>query len=245
MKSLSLALLVCLPMLGSSCQSTSSAGQIEESIPNLPPYDGPKARIALRNFEWKVPTAYGGQGNVVGGMDDMLTDALVNSNRFAVLERAQFDDIKEEVGMIEDDWIDGDTGPKKGKAKGADLAIFASVNEWNPDAGGQSIGAKAGAALQNLFGSGGGTIGTKKGVCAITVRIFDMNSSEILVSRQIRGEAQSYNFGVNGLGVTQGLNLGGGLSQYEDTPMGAAIRKAIAEAVVVVANATPKHYMKY
>lgn len=246
MKIWSLALLLCVPMFGSACQSTSSAQQIEESIPNLPPYDGPKARIALRNFEWKAQQGYRSYGdNIIGGLEDLLTDSLVNSDRYVVLERAQFGDIKDEVGMVEDGWIDGETGPEKGKAIGADLAIFASVNEWNPDAAGSDISGKGVGWISGKLGIGGGSMKTKKGICAITVRIFDMNTSETLVSRQIRGEAKSRSFGVNGFGITNGLGLGGGLSQYEDTPMGSAIRKAIAEAVAMIADETPTKYMKY
>ncbi|MDD5254667.1 MAG: CsgG/HfaB family protein, partial [Candidatus Omnitrophica bacterium] len=50
----------------------------------LPPYSGPKARIAVADFDVKAAKAGGAIGS---GLREMLVTALINSNRFSVLER--------------------------------------------------------------------------------------------------------------------------------------------------------------
>src|SRR5512137_2911706 len=50
----------------------------------FPPYSGPKARIAVADFEVKAAKATYEIGT---GLKEMLVTALMNSNRFRVVER--------------------------------------------------------------------------------------------------------------------------------------------------------------
>ncbi|MDD5255215.1 MAG: CsgG/HfaB family protein, partial [Candidatus Omnitrophica bacterium] len=65
--------------LGPSAQVDNTAGAAA-----LPPYSGPKARIAVADFDVKAAKAGGAIGS---GLREMLVTALINSNRFSVLER--------------------------------------------------------------------------------------------------------------------------------------------------------------
>lgn len=254
--------LSALSLLGASCASMSaSAGSSQLAEPNLPPYEGPRASIALRKFDWKVGqengfSVTGPDGQVmswsvshqrshVGGLEDLLTTALVKSKRFQVLERMQFDETKEEVGLQEEGWVREGSGPVKGQAKGADLGIYASVTEWNEDAGGSSTRGGALGFVPKFFGFGGIGLSKKKGVCGISVRIVDLNTSETLASENIQGVASSSGFTLGGIGLGGGLGIGGALSQYEDTPMGAAIQKAIGLAVEKIVDGTPEEYFRH
>jgi curli biogenesis system outer membrane secretion channel CsgG len=248
-----------------SCATQPTVSEERSVSPDLLPNDsGQKARIAVRKFEWRAGAQNSGDYKVsytdgngeertakwsvefegrITGLTDLLTDSLVNSAYFQVLERDQFEDTKEEVQMQEEGWVQEGSGPTKGQAIGADLGIYGAVTEWEEDAGGSSIGGGGFLPLPSLLG--GAALGRSKGRLAITIRVYDLNSSSVLASRTIVGEASSWRVQGGALGFLGGTVLAGGLSQYESKPMGQAIRMAIAEAMKAVVNSTPKDYFRY
>ena len=72
------------------CASLDALLQPTASVDNnagaqpLPPYSGPKARIAVADFDVKAAKA---GGEIGSGLREMLVTALINSNRFSVVER--------------------------------------------------------------------------------------------------------------------------------------------------------------
>ena len=82
----------------------------------LPPYSGPRARVAVADFEWKVDESsrttkigFGGQTMTIAssessgyttGLRDMLTTAMVQSKRYRVLERQNIDSLKNRLERI-------------------------------------------------------------------------------------------------------------------------------------------------
>ncbi|MCK5923242.1 MAG: hypothetical protein KAG66_20050, partial [Methylococcales bacterium] len=106
----------------------------------LPSYDGPKAKVAVTDFDWnigssKTTVGIGGtdisfsQNEYAGyseGLKDMLTTALVQSKRYRVLERQNIDSLKSEIGLQEDGYTDA-SGVQRGNIKGVDIAVIASI----------------------------------------------------------------------------------------------------------------------
>jgi hypothetical protein len=94
----------------------------------LGPYSGPRARVAVADFEWKVggsgsttKIGFGGQTMTIAssqsrgyttGLRDMLTTALVQSNRYRVLERQNIDSLKSEMALTGSGYTDT-SGVKK------------------------------------------------------------------------------------------------------------------------------------
>ena len=226
----------------------------------LPPYNGPKARVAVAKFEWKVggsssttKIGLGGQAITVQhseydgyttGLRDMLTTALVQSKRFRVLERQNFDAIRQEMALARTGYTDK-SGVKKGGIKGADLLIVAAVTGWEPGTSGAGGGAgggvfgKASAILGGLRGA------YKKSSIAMDIRIIDTHTSEVLAATRVEGEAKDVNIGGALCALTGSGGLGGGLGAFAKTPMEKAIRTCIYEAVKYIIANTPKKYFKY
>lgn len=225
----------------------------------LPAYDGPRARIAVADFDWKV----GGSGSTTritgfgqdikvshsyneytSGLQDMLTTALVQTKRYRVLERQNLDSLKQEMALSGQGYTDK-SGATKGRVKGADIMIMGAVTGWEPGSsgGGGGLGGglfgKAGAIASAIGGS------FKKSSMAMDLRIVDTNTSEVLSATRVEGEAKDVNLGALAGAVTGGGALGGGLSGYAKTPMEKAIRTCIYEAVKHIVANTPKSYMKY
>jgi len=228
--------------------------QVENTVGDLPPYSGPKAALAVAKFEWKAGGEAGGvqfvdpegraytwtvtQQGYMTGLADMLTTALVQSNRFRVLERAEFGQVQAEVELSEQGWVEEGSQQERGKVKGADLLVVAAITGWDPGSSGVGVGL---GGFGGLAGALGG-VKVKKSKIAMDIRLVDAETAEVVQAASIKGEAKDVSFGGLGGGIGGGMALLGGLEVYQNTPMEKAVRVCIAEAVKFVATNTPQEY---
>jgi curli biogenesis system outer membrane secretion channel CsgG len=207
----------------------------------LPPYSGPKARIAVADFEVKAAKA---TGEIGSGLREMLITALVNSNRFSVVERQALGAVMQEQELSASGAAQAGSGPKRGNIKTADLVVTAAVTEFEPQASGGRAGIGGGGGV----GSGvlGGLLGAalNKAHMALDIRIIDTSTSEVLAATRVQGQASDVSGALVG-GFLGSWALGGGLSAYANTPMEKAIRICIIEAVRYIAQTIPANYYKY
>lgn len=225
------------------CAALQPTAQVDNSAgaASLPPYSGPKARVALADFDVKAAKA---TNEIGSGLREMLITALINSNRFSVLERQALNAVMQEQELSVSGAAQTGSGPQRGKIKTADLIITAAVTEFEP----QASGGKAGLGGGGGVGSGvlGGLLGAalNKAHMALDIRIVDTSSSEVLAATRVQGQASDIAGGIMG-GFLGGWALGGGLSAYANTPMEKAIRICIIEAVRYISQTIPADYYKY
>jgi len=255
-----LIFLIIIPLFLTGCmeQYVQPTARVDTSVAQqLPPYTGPKARLAVAKFEWKAGTTGATttikgaghkdvtitheQAGIMTGLRDMLTTALVQSGRFRVLERQEITAIKEEIALGEEGYAEEASAIKRGKIKGADLLVVAAITGWEPGTSGTKGGAGAlgGGIIGGILG------GIEKSSLAMDIRIIDTATSEVLAATRIEGEARDVNLGALAGGIIGDVGLGGFLSTYAKTPMEKAIRIAINEAVKYIISATPPQYFKY
>ncbi|MBM3249636.1 MAG: hypothetical protein FJZ09_02180 [Candidatus Omnitrophica bacterium] len=244
MKRLILTLVYALSIAGAGLCAPQPTARVDNSAGTeaLPPYSGPKARVAIADFDVKAAQA---TGEIGSGLREMLVTALVNSNRFSVLERQALSAVMQEQELASSGAAQqGAGGPQRGKIKTADLIISAAVTEFEPQASGGRAGIGGGAGV----GSGilGGLLGASlnKSHMALDIRIIDSSTSEVLASTRVQGEASDVG-GAIMAGFFGGWALGGGLSAYANTPMEKAIRVCIIEAVRYISQGIPATYYKY
>jgi curli biogenesis system outer membrane secretion channel CsgG len=171
--------------------------------------DGPKKRIAVMPFDVKVHRA----GSVGNGMSDMLADALVNSNRFVVLERQHVKDVMAEQDFGRSGRVKKETAPQVGEIEGAQLLIRGSVTTFEPECSGGTLA----------------VVGVKQACVSINMRIIDAKTGRILNATTVDGSAMT-----TGVGLTANLSsmpLPLGLGGWSKTPMERAIRNCIDSAV--------------
>jgi len=223
---------------------TQPTAQVDNTAgaPPLPPYSGPKVRIAVADFDVKAAKA---GGEIGSGLREMLVTALINSGRFSVLERQVLNAVMQEQELSASGAAQtGAGGPQRGKIKTADLVITAAVTEFEPQASGGSAGIGGGGGV----GSGilGGLLGAalNKAHMALDIRIVDTSTSEVLAATRVQGQATDVAGGFM-TGFMGGWGLGGGLSVYANTPMEKAIRVCIIEAVRYISQTIPANYYKY
>jgi curli biogenesis system outer membrane secretion channel CsgG len=208
----------------------------------LPSYVGPKVRVAVADFDVKAAKA---SGEIGSGLREMLVTALVNSNRFSVVDRQALAAVMQEQELGSSGAADPSAvGAQRGKIKTADLIITAAVTEFEPQASGGRAGIGGGGGIGR--GALGGLLGAalNKAHMALDLRVVDASTSEVLSATRIQGSASDIAGAIMG-GFFGGWGLGGGLSAYANTPMEKAIRICIVEAVRYVSQVIPPSYYKY
>lgn len=230
----------------SSCAPTAavtSTGGPSISEAQAERYDGPKARLAVGEFQDK--TAKGGwTGGWMGmfgmrfkqigdGMRDMLTTTLFNSNRYIVLEREQLGAVLKEQDLGATGRIKKGTEAPIGEIYGADLIITASITEFE----GGAKGAGGGTRILGVAVGGG----VKKAHIAIDIRIIDAKTSQIVAATSVEGKASSFALG----GATRIGSLPVALGGFSKTPTEKAIRVCIQKAIEFIVSQTPAQYYRY
>jgi len=234
-------LLISIAGCASMTQPTARVDNDAGALP-LPPYSGPKARVAVADFDVKAAKATGEIGT---GLREMLITALVNSSRFSVLERQQLGAVMQEQELSASGAAQqGAGGPQRGKIKTADIIITAAVTEFEPAASGGAAGIGGGGGVAS--GVLGGLLGAamNKSHMAMDIRIVDTSTSEVLASTRVQGQASDVAGGFM-MGFMGSWALGGGLGAYANTPMEKAIRICIIEGVRYIAQVIPANYYKY
>jgi len=237
-------IMFCLVLPSLGCAGLQPTAQVDNNAGTqaMPPYNGPRARISIANFDIKAAKAYGEIGT---GLREMLVTALVNSNRFRVLERQVLDAVMQEQQLgASGAAAPGQSGAQRGQIRISDIIITAAVTEFEPQAsgggGGFGIGGRTGGALVGALLGGA----MNKAHMALDIRIIDTSTSEVLSATRVQGQATDIMGGIFA-GALGGVPLGIGLGGYSNTPMEKAIRVCIIEAVKYIAQTTPANYFKY
>ena len=196
-------------------------------------YDGPKARIAVGDFQVK---AAGATVEIGDGLREMLLTSLFNTNRFIVLDRQVVQDLMLEQDLGASGRVKRATAAPIGQLEGAELLVYGVVSEFRGDASGVGIG----IGLPNVPLSLGG--GMKNAQMAIDLRVVDTSTGRIVFATRVEGKASDFQGGI-------GTSIGGGrtrmpisLGAYQNTPMEKAIRVCIDRAIGFLCTKTPAQY---
>lgn len=200
-------------------------------IPEIP---GPKRTVSVGKFDAiGAFTSKYGNWDIGGGLSAMMTSALVESQRFIVLERANIGQILSEQEMKASGIINPETGPRVGNVTGAQLLIYGAVTEFGDEdtGGGFSLGAGGvGGGVGRLL-SGALSTQSAQGVVAIDIRVVDTTTGQVMKTHRVKKVIMSSGFDFS-LGYS-GISLG--TNQFAKTPLGQATREAITEVVQRIA----------
>jgi len=205
-------------------------------------YNGPKARIAVLDFEQKAGQGYGRLGD---GMSDMLATELLNTNRFIVLERQKLAGVLAEQDLARAGRVQPGTGAATGQVEGAELLVTGAITEFEPNYQGGGIGIGGGDFGGHHRGIGGLGVGLKQAYVALDLRVIDTRTSRIVAATTVTGKASDVGIGIGGVGFGHHSMLGGGLGVFRNTPMEKAVRTCLAQAVAFVISRTPPNYYHF
>jgi len=185
-------------------------------------YKGPKKRIAVIDFEVKVPRAHRKIGS---GMAEMLITALHETGEFVVVERKAIHDIIKEQDLGEEGRVRKETAAKIGDILGAQVLVRGAVTEFEEKV---SRGGVGGVLLKKKAGAG---LTTTSAYVACDIRMYDATTGVIMEATTKEAKARSVGVVLAGV-LKTGNILGGGFSTK--TPLGKATRGCIEEIVNAV-----------
>jgi len=195
-----------------------------------------KKRVAVMNFDYGTVQSYvqqlfGSNQDVGKGISDLLVDKLVNDGVFSVIERNALDKILAEQNLSNSDRFDPSSAAKIGRVLGVDAIIIGSITQFGRDDKKTDVGGGAVGGITGRFGIGGVRSTKSTAVCAITARLINTSTAEILASVSARGESSRSGTGILGSGGNYGNAGGGGVdmksSNFANTLLGEAVTQAV------------------
>lgn len=179
---------------------------------------GYKPSISVSSFTNNTSAAWWG-GTVGHDLAAMLTNELMATGNFTLVERAEICSILGEQGLASAGMTRPGTGPAVGNISGARYTVTGVVSAYNEgveDTGGG-------------ISFGGLRVGGKKqeAYVAIDLRVLDTETGEVAYARTVEGRSSST--GLN-LGGKLRSGLGGDFATRKNTPAGKAVRAALIEA---------------
>ena len=201
------------------------------------PAQTPSSRptVALLDFEFgTVQKWWSGNDDIGKGIADLIVDELVNDGSFRVIERKRLDAILAEQNFSNSERADpsAKTIASLGKALGVKYLIVGSVTKFGVEESNKSVG--GGAFGGGKFGIG--SVGKSQGKAnvAITARMVDTSTGEILASAKGDGTSKRSGFllgGAGGGGAGGGGGINFGASDFQDTILGEATEIAVKATV--------------
>lgn len=183
-----------------------------------------KIRLAVAPLDWSYAESWNVPQGFQQAIYEKLTKKLLDTGRFVMLEREALDVLLKEQAIKEEN-----TGAsQKGKIVPAQALVAGKVTDFEVNergggggvsVGGFSVGAKASEAK-----------------VGINVRLFDVDTSEVLISDTATGVSK-------GGGIKVGANIGNTFSNFDafqQSPLGKATTTAIDKAVEMIVKKMEK-----
>src|SRR5215469_4927427 len=193
-----------------------------------------KKRVAVMNFDYGtvrsyVSSIFGSDQDVGKGISDLLVQKLVQDGKYSVIERNALDKILQEQNFSNSDRADATTAAKIGKILGVECIIIGSITQFGRDDKHTNVG--GGGYGLGKFGIGGVGKSEAKAVVAVSARMVNTTTGEILTA--VTGMGESTRGSTSLLGAGGGWSGGGGgaldmgSSNFANTILGEAVRKAV------------------
>jgi curli biogenesis system outer membrane secretion channel CsgG len=195
-----------------------------------------KKRVAVMDFDYAtvhsgISALFGQDVDVGKGITDLMVTFLVKDGSYSVIERKALDKIMSEQNFSNSDRANPTSAAKLGKLLGVDAIIVGSITQFGNETKNTNIGGAAGGFVP--FGLG--NIGKKKSkaIVAITARVVDVDTGEIVGVAEGKGESSRESTTLLGAGAgTKGFGTGNvdfTTSDFQNTILGEAVKAAVQQ----------------
>jgi curli biogenesis system outer membrane secretion channel CsgG len=186
-----------------------------------------------------VASIFGTDQDVGKGITDLMVSKLVTDGKYRVIERAALDKIIAEQNFNNSDRADPTSASKIGRILGVDTIILGSITKFGRDD--KQVGGVGGGRSGWTGMIAGAGKKESKAVVAITARLVNTTTGEILASVTGNGESARSGMFLGG-GGGNGAGGGGGAfdmssSNFAQTILGEAVNKAVADCATQLDNA--------
>jgi curli biogenesis system outer membrane secretion channel CsgG len=234
---LALSVFICVAgsnVMAASPRPPQATGAAQTSA--APPAQGRRKRVAIFDFDYA--TVHAGVAGIFGqdvdigkGISDLLVTYLVKDGSYSVIERKAMDKILAEQNFSNSDRANPNSAAKIGKLLGVDAIIVGSITQFGNETKNTNVGGGGG----NWGGFGVGGFGHKKSkaIVALTARIVDIDTGEILAVAEGKGESARESTSMLGGGGNWhgfgGGNADFGSSDFQSTIIGEAVKAAVQQ----------------
>lgn len=195
-----------------------------------------KKHVVVLDFDYATVQSYvnsifGSNQDVGKGVSDLLVNQLVRSGVYTVVERKALDKVLAEQNFSNSYRADPATAVKIGHMLGADAIILGSITQFGRDDQTRTIGGGALGGITGRFGIGGVQRRKAKAVVAVSARIVDTSTGQILAVADGKGESARSGASLVGAGGGGGGAGGGNYdmssSNFANTLLGEAVHQAV------------------
>lgn len=193
--------------------------------------------VAVLDLDFGAVTKWWeGDWDIGKGVADLIVDALIDEGSFRLFERKKLESVMSEQNLSNSDRADPSSAmiAKLGKIQGVKYLITGSITKFGTENKGMKIG--GGGFGGSAFG--GASVGTSKGkaTVAVTIRMIDTSTGEIMLSAKAEGVSSRSGLMLGGGGGKWGGAGGGsismGASDFRETILGEAVDLAVKNVVV-------------
>ncbi len=192
---------------------------------------GGRPAVALLDFDYASLNSWWGNQDIGKGIADLVVDGLVEDGSYRVIERKRLDAILAEQNFSNSDRADPSAAKTAqiGKALGVKYLIVGSITKFGMEQKGTSISGGG----WGYGGFGVGDVGTKKGkaTVAVTARMIDTTTGEIMASAKGEGTSSRSGLLLGGAVPHAGGSIAFGSSEYRDTVLGEATEAAVKQVI--------------
>ena len=206
-----------------------------------------KPRIAVLDFDYgTVQTAsaamFGTNVDVGKGIVDLLVTGLVKDGSYSVIERKALDKILAEQNFSNSDRANPASAAKIGKMLGVDAIVEGSITEFGNETKKTNLG--GGGGNWHGFGVGGLGHSNSKANVAVTARIINIDTGEIMAVADGTGQSSRSSTSMLGNGGNWSGWGGGhadfGSSDFQQTIIGEATKSAVDQLTANLVSQAPK-----
>lgn len=206
-----------------------------------------KPRVAVMSFDYATVQSYssamfGSNVDVGKGITDLLISNLVKDGTYSVIERAALDKLMQEQNFSNSNRADPTSAAALGKLLGVDVIIIGSITQFGNETKKQNIGGGGGGF--GGFGLGGVGHSKSNANVGITARMVNVDTGEILAVADGAGTSSRSSTSLLGGGGNWsgfgGGNVDFGSSNFQETIIGEATKKAVDQLSAGLVGDSPK-----
>jgi curli biogenesis system outer membrane secretion channel CsgG len=211
-----------------------------------------KKRVAVLDFDYATVRTYssaifGTDQDIGKGIADLMVEKLVQDGTYSVIERKALDKVLAEQNFSNSDRADPNSAARIARILGVDAIITGSITQFGRDDKSTGVAGGALSRVTGRFGVGGVKLTDAKAVVAISARMINTETAEILAAA--RGVGESKRKGTSLLGAGGGSVIGGGAvdmtsKNFANTIIGEAVNQAVESACAQLegkAASLPEH----
>ena len=162
------------------------------------------------------------------GLGEMLTTELGKINKFQMLEINDLGDLKNEIAMGQDGWVDQSQKVDKGGFAAADFMFTAKVTAFGNKTSHLGFGGFAPPGL--------GNVGLHQSVADVRIdwRLVDVASRKIVKTGSASATERGGGFDIGAEANGSGGNISAGNHEFMDSALGHATQKTLAQIIADV-----------